>query len=376
MKLYFAKSFNNILDSVIIEAQKRGLITDNPHDADAFVTWQDVRGELKRVADRFKAVGKKVFVVQHGRGATRDYDQPNHFPLVADYIYVWGEAEKRRLDKLGLGGRTYISGSPLVSRLAPKTPHMEKRVLFVPIIMEKEEPENLMVFAKLKEWESKQLYKNAKEKFSNLKRAWATQMIDVNPKYENEVRSGRKKATEVPHDIRIIPTIPYAAIYEKGCLTVACIPGIHDAEKYQAQLLTTNQGDTAHIDRIIACLRETDLVVCLEEGTLPLLAHALNIPVIHIDAYKYTTYGGVKYDTVELIQTPATYYTRDIENLPKLVTEVLNTKETEFKVRSRIAVVEDELGPQLGNAAINILDHIETQFNAPKEKEYARVIHS
>ena len=141
------------------------------------------------------------------------------------------------------------------------------------------------------------------------------------------------------------------------------MPGIHDVEKYQAQLLTGNQADPRLIETRIQCLQETDLVVCLEEGTLPLLAHALNIPVIHCDIFKATTYGGIDYSKVEWINSPATYYTRDVDSLPKLIDEVLNRKENEFKIKQRIQVVEDELGPQYGNPNKNILDHIESVFN-------------
>ena len=375
MKLYCVKSFNNILDSVAEEAKNRNLLVDNPHDADGIITWQDVRGELRRVCERFKLIGKKVFVVQHGRGATRDYCQPNNFPMAADYIYVWGDGEKRRLESVGLDSHAVVAGSPLVTLLGPRILHQERRVLFAPIIMEKEEPENLLVYAKLKEWESKQLYRHVKEMFPHMKRAWSTQMIEVNPKYSHLVDSGQKKPTEVPHEIKYLPTIPYNALYQKGCLTVACIPGLHDAEKYQAQLLTTNQGDPSHIGRIIQCLRETDLVVCLEEGTLPLLAHALNIPVIHVDIFKYITYGGIKYDTVERIQSQATYHTREIDALPKLVDEVLNKQENEFKRLQRIRVVEDELGPQYGNPAKNILDHIQSVFNSEEKTRESILSH-
>lgn len=362
MKLYIVKSFNNILDEVTEEAKKRGYYTENPHEGEAIILWNDVRGECKRLAERYKLLGRKVFVVQHGRGATRDYDQPNKFPMVADYIFVWGACEKRRLERIGLGDHAVIAGSPLTTRLRPRNPHPEKRVLFVPIIMEKEEPENLMVYAKLKEWESKKLFNHVRSLFPHLKKAWATQITNVSPQYAEAVKAGIKKPHEVPHEVTVTPTIPYNALYQNGCLTVACIPGLHDAEKYQAQLMPTKQVDSQHIDRIVSCLQETDLVVCIEEGTMPLLAHAMNIPVIHCDVFNYVMYGGRKYDTIERIQSQATYYTKDIETLPKLIDEVLGKKENEFKLQQRIQVVEDELGPQYGNPAKNMLDFIETSL--------------
>ena len=95
MKVYL-KDFNGVLQDLVSEFT---VVTD-PREADVLVLWQDVRGDMKELCEiNAKYMKKPVIVVQHGRGATRDYLPPNNFSMLADKFCCWGEKEKKRLKK-------------------------------------------------------------------------------------------------------------------------------------------------------------------------------------------------------------------------------------------------------------------------------------
>src|SRR3990167_4322847 len=119
----FSSDYNNILTKVNEELEKRGWRVENPRDADIFLLWQDVRGEMKRLAEiAVNYLRKPVLVVQHGRGATRDYEAPNKFPFIGTKFLAWGPTEKERMKKAGYGDRTTVVGCPLLTLMAPKIP--------------------------------------------------------------------------------------------------------------------------------------------------------------------------------------------------------------------------------------------------------------
>ena len=66
-----------------------------------------------------------------------------------------------------------VVGCPLFPLLKPKSKHDGINVLFAPVISSKEEPENLLVFAELKKWESERLIKRIYRDFDRLKKGWA-----------------------------------------------------------------------------------------------------------------------------------------------------------------------------------------------------------
>lgn len=358
MKIY-CKDYNNVCTDVISVLTHMGWVTDNPQEADAVLLWQDVRGECLRLAHIFKDLGKKVFVIQHGRGGTRDYDKPNKFPLVADKMFVWGPLEKRRMQKLGYGDRVSVTGSPLVRRLRPKTPHGGFRVFFSPITMEHEEPENILVYAKLKEWESRMLQDSIKEKFPDLKRAWATKLIEFNTPADQELAT-KVGLENVPHNVNIVPSIPAFILQDKGLVVTSPKAGLHDVDVYKCEKVPVFNQRPEMVEQIIEILRQTDCVVTIEEGTLSILATAMNIPVIHMDIYKPTIYGGVEYKDVEWLKPHSSYRTDNLNELPNLLEYVrTNDKDNKFKRDLRIKTVEDELGPQYGDPIKNIVNEIE-----------------
>ena len=93
----YISDFNNIF----IDLKKRVNCVNDPREADVLILWQDVRGSMKTLCDINRDyLGKPVVIVQHGRGATRDYLEPNNFKLTADRICVWGQKEADRMARL------------------------------------------------------------------------------------------------------------------------------------------------------------------------------------------------------------------------------------------------------------------------------------
>ena len=349
MRKVYVVNYNGILSDVMIHYARTGQLTDNYHEASVFLTWQDVRGELNEVAKIMQRLGKTVIVYQHGRGATRDYGPPNSFPLTADKIMVWGETERLRLLRYGIPDeRIVVVGCTLLSALRPRTKRDGINILLAPVISMKEEPENVMVYAKLKEWESQKLFGFLTDNYAKLKTGWAQQI--------NHMKVYEKPDGTPEHRLfrqEYIPTIPRNVTYSRGLVNTK-LTGIHDMHQYMTPLIVTNQAQPNHIETTAELLSNTDAMVCLEEGTMQLLACALDIPVILVDIFKYGTYGGVQdYDRVEKIATEAVYRIADVGALGRTLDHALAHPAERRK--HRIATVEAEGAPQLGNASEQIV---------------------
>lgn len=337
----FARDFNGVLEEVIKVLKDLDMLTDNIHQADALLLWQDVRGDYADLAKiAVTSLGKPVYVLQHGRGATRDYLPPNKFPLWATKIFVWGESERLRLLKAGIADeRIKIVGCPLLTRLQPKVPHEGKRVLFLPIVTSKEEPENLLVYAKLKEWESKKLQQHLIDKHDFYRRSWNTTIF-----YKG-------KDDKIERD-EVVPTIPTHLLYQNG-LVLTKLTKIHDGQNYMCLQATSGQGEAGHVQLMLECLKEIDVLVCLEEGTLPLMATFLDIPVILADVFQWQNYGGVDYSSVEIIKSPAVYHIKTLDKLESTLDHVLaNPKE---KTKQRIQVCEYEGGASVAPGYVHTI---------------------
>lgn len=353
-KIYL-ENWNGIFDLVEKHYAEKGLLTNNQMDASVVVLWQDVRSAPEHLARLCRdTLGKPVVVMQHGRGATRDYGPPNNFKLLADKIMVWGQSERLRLLKYGVEDhRIAVTGCPLIPRLLPRDKtRMGKNVLFVPVIAEQECPENLLVYSELKIWETKGLQRFLNENMVNLKKGWA---IENNMYKDVQLADGtverRLWSTEV------VPRLPRNITYQHGLINCK-LTGLHDAPQYMSPLLMTNQNDPQHIANLVEMLMNTDVVVCLEEGTLQLLATALDIPVIVVDIFKYGTYGGMQdYDKVEKIKSPAAYWLKSLHNLQDTLDYAL--AHPEARRQERIQTVEHEGGANLGDITKNVVNVIE-----------------
>ena len=361
----FLENYNGVLDALEDHFDDRGELTDNPHEADVFVLWQDVRGVCKDLAQIAKRRSKPVAVMQHGRGATRDYCKPNNFISLADKIMVWGQSEKDRLLSAGISeDRIAVVGCPLFPYLKPKDKDRQgKNILFVPVIAQKEEPENILVYGALRKWEAEKLIENVYENFQQMKRAWAWENNEVkNVALPDGSIEQRVWKTEVKHNL------PRWLTYGKGLVNVK-LSSVHDMYQYQSPVIQSAQNDPNLIPGLAQVLSNTDVMVCLEEGTMQLLAHALDIPVVVVDIFKYGTYGGCKnYDEVEKIKTPACYWTNKLEKVGDMVTHALNNP---LELRKQRAIVcQQDGGSHLGDPLANAISVVKSCVD---RKEIIRV---
>mgnify|MGYP001590393976 FL=1 len=356
------RNYNGILDTFIELLKTQNLYTENHHEADCLVTWQDVRGAEKELVEIYqKRLNKPVVVVEHGRGATRDYCEPNKFPLLADKICVWGIKDIKRLRKIGVSeDRMVVTGSPLLARIKPRNLQRPGRnILFVPIVSSKEEPENLLVYAELKKWEYQKVSEVLSEHFNEFKRAWAWK--------ENEYRGVVLKDGTVEQRLWSDDTVnklPRFLTYNKGFIHVK-LTDVHDEHQYLSPIIKTGQGSKDHIDTLVSLLADIDLVVCLEDGTIQLLAYAMGIPVILCDIFRYGRYGGVdNYDRVEKIISPAAYVC-GLERLPYFMDYCFS--HLNEKNNQKIQTVNEEMGGDIALKADENILGVVTELVSKRE---------
>lgn len=330
------RNYNGLLDGFIEFVKTKDQYTENFYKADCLVTWQDVRGPEKELVEFFKKrLEKPVVVVEHGRGATRDYCEPNKFPFISDLLCVWGPSSVRRLSKVGFPmDRAVVTGSPLMTRILPRNTKREGiNVLMCPVISTKEEPENIILYAKMKEWESQKLINNIYDNYEAMKKAWAFQ----DEQYKEVVLpDGKVEKRLWSNDI--VPTLPRYITYGKGFVHVKNTD-LHDSNQYLAPVIKSSQKE---IGVVFELLQNIDLVVCMDESTLPLIATAMGIPVVVCDIFKWGDYGGCKdYDRIEKIHSPAAFYC-DLNKLPKTMDKALSS--VKERQNAMILTVNDEMG--------------------------------
>lgn len=316
MKAYVS-DFNNVL----LELKNRVNFTSDPREADVFIIWQDVRGAMKTLCEmNTDFMGKPVVVVQHGRGATRDYLAPNNFPLLADKICVWGEAEAARMKKAGYADKTVITGSPLTyyTRAAKWAKHKEKIVVYAPVITSHEEPDNLEVFYELKKMEFDAAQDVLREHKTALKKAWGAWVID--PAIATE--------RSIPYDI-----------LRKNFFLVSKLTDIHDHGLYTGVYVKTSPINIIHLENSIKVLQEADCVVGLEEGTFQLMATAIGIPTVIVDGFKYGSYGGVENYETEIIRSDASKFC-ELKDLKQVIKHELENKQAGQDARQKVVVEE------------------------------------
>jgi len=332
MKKVYAIDFNNVL----LDVKKEVELVEDARDADVLLLWQDVRGDtldLLKINEDF--MNKPVVVVQHGRGATRDYLPPNKFPMKATKFCCWGQKEYDNLKKAGYGDRAVITGSPLIKKLKKKEKHDGKNITFVPIITQHEEPINIRTFFKLKQLELKNAEKVVEKHEENLRHQWHSYIVDPSCVTEK--------------------VIPYHVL-NKDWRLISKIVGSHDKKLYIGDVVATLPKNLTHIDDSIKLLKMVDCVVGIEEGTFQLLAMAMDVPVVMVDGFKYREYGGVDYSSIEMIRTDGVTYT-DLSNIEETINNELANPERLREKRRQ--VVEDELGDLESDPIQNIVKVIQ-----------------
>lgn len=338
----FVWDFNCILHDL----RQRVDLTRNPREADVLILWQDVRGgpaELARLNREY--LHKPCIVVQHGRGATRDYLAPNNFKLLADRICVWGPREARNMERAGFGDRAIVTGSPLLNRLKQRTyaKFSERVILFTPVITSHEEPDNLEVFFELKRIEHEYVQEMLRSNKEALKTEWHSWVLDPTCATERQ--------------------IPYR-ILSRNFYVVSKLTEIHDVNLYQGEYLKSAQVNVRHLEYCLEAMTKVSCVVGLEEGTFQLMCAYYGIPCIIVDGFKYGEYGGVKDYAPEIIKTAACRWT-SLSDLRKSIEEELETD----KAAERRAVVLDELGNPDSDPVQNIINLASELAGGSIEKE-------
>jgi len=325
MKFYFSE-WNNLFTHVREAVLAEGHEITTPQDADVLVMYADTRGPLKNLAVRAKSVGKKVYVVQHGRGAVRDYQKPLGAELVADKFLCWGQADYDRMVKLGYGDKTVIVGCPLLKFQRPVVERSEKNVVFIPVNADHEQPENLIVYYEL----LKMTLKNSQE-FLNKNRD------DLHVKWDYKQKGGVSF-----HDI-------------SGFTLIAKTVGTHVSKLYHGNVIQSYQGGPDHMKQLFELFSNVDCIVSLDESTTEILAMACDISVVVCDEFKWTLLGGSDYKDIEVINTNAANHC-PLSALEACVNFAL--EHPEDRRAERAQVVQHELGVLLGDPVENILREI------------------
>jgi len=332
----YCRNFNGVLDGILKSDEFEFVI--DPRKADALVIWQDVRGEFVEICNINKEfIHKPVIVVQHGAGATRDYEHPMKCDLLADKFCCWGQHDMERLIRQGNGHKGVVTGSPLINRLKPKEKHEDKNIVFIPIITTHEEPANLITFYELKKMEldysQKNLIKNKQMLISDWK---------LNPNdFENE------------------RTIPYSDI-NKNFRLISKLTTMHDINLYLGSVAKTSVDSATHIEDCVRLLTQTDLVVGMVESTFQMLAMAMDIPVVICKEWEFKEYGGKDYTDLDHIKTNGATYT-DLGDLRKVVEQELSNPERLQEERKK--TVLRELGDLTSNPDENIIKVIKGEIN-------------
>jgi hypothetical protein len=318
MNKIYLRNFNGVLDG--IEKSKEFELVNDPRDCDAIVVWQDVRGEFAEVARiNQKYLKKPLIVVQHGAGATRDYEHPENFPMLADKFCCWGQADYDRLVRQGRKDKAVLTGCPLLNQLTPKEPHIGKNVVFCPIVAEHEEPSNLIVYYELKKAELDYAQKKMLDNKEALQKVWRP--VTLNP--ENKLAE---------------TWIPYYDISTEFRLISKLTP-IHDKSLYTGSQVLTNVVSPTHIADCVKLLANTDVVVGMVESTFQMLAMAMDIPVVICEEWKFKLYAGRDYSNCDHIKTDAVTYC-ETKDLRKVVEQELSNPERLKEERKKIVLRE------------------------------------
>lgn len=259
MKTYVA-SMNGMLDDYKAQVEYA-----SPLDADRLVIWQNCEGSFHELSKACKTFfPKPIYVMQHGRRASRDYGLPLQKPWIGDKFLAWGKWDYDNMTALGLP--VEIAGCPLTAWIKPKVAHKEKVVLFLPVNTGKEEPDNITVYCELMKMKLSKMQKGLASNYDALRAQWDASKINKHT---------------ISDDFTVITkTLPW---HDKKFYTEGVILGFQDSTRSQKMLFDL--------------LRNVDVVVSTEEGTAALFAVAHDVPVIVVDGFEYRWSKAVVKDT-------------------------------------------------------------------------------
>lgn len=191
------------------------------------VLFQDVVGNGLKYATEAKENGIPIVVVQHGRGAADDYLPPINHKMLADKVCVWGTRDYEMLTKGGYPPeRVALTGCPLFDGLKnERIRHKGTNILFAP------------------------------------------------------AHSIGDHAYNDPSNMEIMKTLRSL----KGINILVKLLSTHkDRKEYGRNIILSNSFDNDHIQKCIAAVRRSDLLISNQSGTIELIAMYFNLPVIFI----------------------------------------------------------------------------------------------
>jgi hypothetical protein len=201
-------------------------LTTSMKKAQVAVLFQDIVGNGLKYAMEAKERGIPIVVVQHGRGPLLDYLPPNNHKLMADKICVWGTRDHKMMLEGGFDpDRVVLTGCPLFDSLKnEKISHKGTNILFAP-----------------------------------------------------------------GHSVG-----PHEFLHESNLLIMEQLNKIHginiyikllstqNSKHFNGHLIRSNSFDRDHIQKCIAAVRMSDILVSNQCSTIDLIAMYFGIPVISI----------------------------------------------------------------------------------------------
>ncbi len=283
--------------------------------AQAVVLWADTRGRLREIALQAKKLKKPLVIVQHGRGAVREYLPPVNAELIADKICVWGPIDRDKLIKKGIGkDRVVLTGAPIFDGKNNARNHGEgNHVVFAPLHWDKEFEGNIEIYSELKK----------------------------------------------------MPGIK---------VTTKLLSKVHDIKKYGDNVVVSDQWDEDCLKPTFELMKNTDLLVSNESGTLELIAMYFDIPVIFIDNFKPMPFLTLSERTIKeekkIHPRPkGVDYTKNIKELPELIK--INLANPSRLKEERKQVLAEEAGVGLLKKPVqNIINVIKNAI----DKDHSYVI--
>ena len=219
-------------NQVLGDIKKEFEVVNKIEDSDAVILWNDVLPLERAIINLAHSLGKKTFVIQHGRWGTSRYYPPFNEKIQANKLLVWGEFDRRALIEAGQNSKKIeVVGTTVFSHLKPRVKHKGTNVIFFPEHWDRPVAENLQVRDELR-----------KLKGVNI----LTKLID-SPSHE---------------------------------------------QKLYDNVVYSDRGNNNHLDICADILSTADLVVGISESTFGLLAAYLNIPVVIMEEWTPKAFGG------------------------------------------------------------------------------------
>lgn len=257
-------NFNDIITPLYSTFEQSELtdITDPLKKPDALITWTDYPRDFKMICLAALQNGVPTFMVQHGRRAMRDYWTHVGEPA-SIACFVWGTKDvEDAIEGKWHPARVFQVGAPWF-HYRPK----------------KQEEKGLVVF-------------------------------DV-PHWNIDTIEAKKCWTA----LKKIPNIrPIAKMIA---------PSEQKRNNYLGEQCLTYRNEPGHIEATFDLIKRASAVVCMMEGTIELMAHSLQVPVIHVKGFKHKELPGT-WQGVEDTLPSKSSLACEIEELPEAIKTVMD----------------------------------------------------